>query len=334
MRNGSDFLLSSRLQPNHSSPTFTERMTKTTKAYLALIFLCIVWGTTYLALRIAVVAFPAFLLAAIRQLVSGMIILGIGYSLSRQVDVSFRNLRHQALVGFLLITMGNGLVSWGEKYVPSGVAALICSLMPICAVVINLLISKKERINPTILIGMLLGMGGVGLIFKDDVAALSDTRYMAGMLAIFIATASWALGSVLSKKKIHSANPIFNAGLQVLLGGLFLLVLSPFIDPYDQLNILDHQVLFPLLYLIIFGSVIAYTAYMFALTVLPVGIVTLYAYVNPLVAVVLGYLWLQERLTVYTLLAFVAIVSGVYLVNFGYRRQQRKEVASTSADAG
>ena len=299
-------------------------MSKTTKAYLALLFICIAWGTTYLAIRLAVLAFPAFLLAAIRQFISGVIIIGIAYFLNKKVDLSKTNLRHQALVGFLLITAGNGLVSWGEKYVPSGVAALICSLMPICAVIINLIISKKDKLNATIVFGMLLGLVGVALIFKDDVAALSDKRYLTGIIVTFIATTSWSLGSVINKKKQNQINPTFNAGLQVTFGGLFLFICSPFIDDYTKVDFFNKEFIYPLIYLIVFGSVLAYTAYMYALKELPVGIVTLYAYVNPLVAVVLGYFWLNEKLTGYTILAFVAIVSGVYIVNYGYKRQQRK----------
>src|SRR5690606_428590 len=133
------------------------------------------------------------------------------------------------------------------------------------------------------------------------------------------------LGRVLNKKKNALINPTFNAGLQVLFGGLFLFLFSPFFDDYSRLHLFHQDVLYPLLYLIIFGSVLAYTAYMFALKELPVGIVTLYAYVNPLVAVILGYFWLQEKLTLYTLFAFIAIVSGVYIVNYGYKRQQKKQ---------
>lgn len=301
-------------------------MTKTTKAYIALLFLCIVWGTTYLALRLAVVHFPPFLLAGIRQLISGIIILAIGYSFNKTIDLSKKNLLHQGLVGFLLITMGNGLVSWGEKYIPSGVAALICSLMPICAVIINLIQSKKDKLNGIIIFGMLLGMCGVGLIFKDDLEALNNKYYLYGMLATFIATTSWALGSVLNKNRYNPTNPTFNAGLQVVMGGIFLFAFSPLIDSYQNMDILHPDVLYPLIYLIVFGSILAYTAYMFALKELPVGIVTLYAYVNPLVAVVLGYFWLDENLTGYTLLAFISIIAGVYLVNYGYKRQQRKAI--------
>lgn len=299
-------------------------MSQHTKAYLALIFICIVWGTTYLAIRVGVLHFPAFLFAAIRQLISGIIIMGIGLAITRKVDISAGNLRHQAIIGFLLITMGNGLVTWGEKYVPSSVAALICSLMPLIAVLVNLAMSKKERINAPIITGMLLGFAGVGLIFKDDVSAITNEQYLLGALATFLATSSWAVGSVFNKKKISPVNPVFNAGLQLLFGGMFLLAASPVADNYTHMNIWHPEVLWSLLYLIVFGSVAAYTAYMFALRVLPVGIVTLYAYVNPLVAVLLGYFLLKEPITWITAIAFISIVGGVYIVNYGYKKQHRE----------
>ena len=298
-------------------------MTNQAKAYAALAFICIAWGTTYLAIRLGVEHFPAFLYAAIRQVISGLIILIIGWFMQKKADLAIRNLLHQALIGFLLITMGNGLVTWAEKYIPSGVAALICSLMPLIAVLINLMSAKKEKVNLLIFLGMLSGFAGVGLIFRDDMASLGDPQYLLGMLAILVATSSGALGSVINKNRPSLVNPVFNSGLQLLFGGLFLSIISPFADTYSNLDIFRPEVIWSLVYLIIFGSVLAYTAYMFALKELPVGIVTLYAYVNPLVAVVLGYLILAEPVTWFTALAFVCIVGGVYLVNFGYRRQQR-----------
>ncbi|RYE18105.1 MAG: EamA family transporter [Sphingobacteriales bacterium] len=298
-------------------------MKNQTKAYLALAFIAIVWGTTYLAIRVAVMQYPAFLMAAVRQATSALIIMGIGYGMSRKVDLSTQNIKQQALVGFLLITLGNGLVSWAEKYVPSGVAALICSMMPIVTVIINLTTVKGERINASIIIGMLLGFAGIALIFKDDLDKFGSTEYLLGIICVFVATSSWALGSVLNKKRTSKINPIFNSGMQVAFGGLFLFILSPFVDSYDNLVLWQPDAFWSLVYLIIFGSVLAYTAYMYALKELPVALVSTYAYVNPLVAVILGYFILSEPLTWFTALAFLSIMIGVFLVNRGYRQQPR-----------
>ncbi|HEY9177449.1 MAG TPA: EamA family transporter, partial [Flavipsychrobacter sp.] len=141
---------------------------------------------------------------------------------------------------------------------------------------------------------------------------------------IFIGTASWAFGSIKSKALMGVKNPIFNAAMQLFFGGFFLLVLSPAVDSYENFEPFQPDALKAMAYLILVGSFLAFTAYMFALKVLPVGIVTLYAYVNPLVAVILGYFILDERLTWFTALAFATIVSGVYLVNVGYRKQKFK----------
>lgn len=296
-------------------------MNKSTKAYLALLFICIVWGTTYLVIRIAVLHCPSFLFAGLRQVISGIIIMTAGFMMSKRIDFSKDNLLHQALVGFLLITVGNGLVSWGEMHIPSGVAALICSLMPIVTVIINLSVSKKEKINAQIAIGMTLGFSGVALIFRNDISSISNKVYLLGAFATLIATSSWALGSVINKKKTTHINPLFNSGLQLFFGGILLFVCSPIIDDYSNLHFFQKEVIGSLVYLIIFGSVLAYSAYMYALKELPVGIVALYAYVNPLVAVVLGFFILNEPLTWFTVLAFITIVSGVYLVNYGYKLQ-------------
>lgn len=252
-------------------------------------------------------------------------------ALNRKADLSWANLRHNIIVGFLLITIGNGLVTWGEKQIPSGVAALICSLMPMSAVVIGLTSSAREKINGIIVAGLILGFCGVALIFKDNIADLANGSYLLSMFAIFIATNSWALGSVMNKKRPSNINPFFNAGVQLFAGGIFLFGFSPLFDVYGTESILDTEVLWSMIYLIIFGSILAYTAYMYALKELPVGVVTLYAYINPLVAVVLGYFMMGEQLTLFTFLAFVTIATGVYVVNFGYQKQKKQTETQNAA---
>lgn len=291
------------------------------KALLAFFFICIAWGTTYLAIKVGVSAWPAFLYAGVRQVISGIIIIAVALAINKKVDLSWPNLRHQMLIGFLMITAGNGLVSWGEKFIPSGVAALICAMMPVCAVIINLGMNKSERMNTLIAIGMALGFCGVALNFKDSFADLGNTKYVIGIIATLIATTSWALGSILNKRKKDQVNPVFNSGLQLGFGGVFLLMGSPLIDNYQTADFSNKDALWALIYLIVIGSVLAYTAYMYALKELPVGLVMAYAYVNPLVAVILGFFLLNEPLTIFTGVSFISILLGVYLVNKGYQKQ-------------
>ncbi len=297
------------------------------KAYLALIFVCIVWGTTYLAIRIGVKHYPPLLFAGIRQTVAGLLLGGMALAFNKKTDFSIKNIRRQALVGFLMLSLGNGLVTWGEKYIPSGVAALICSLMPIFAVVFNLASTKTERLNLLTAAGMLLGTCGVGLIFRQDLANMSNPAYLAGMLATLFATSSWALGSIVNKKTVNPVNPFLNSGMQLFFGGIFMLAGSTILEDVRHTDLSDRDGLYALFYLITFGSVLAYGAYMYALSKLPIGIATLYAYINPPVAVILGYLALGEPINGYTISSFAAIMVGVYVVNRGYRSAHQVKAA-------
>ena len=304
-------------------------MSKQPKAYAALVFVCIVWGTTYLAIRVGVMHYPAFLFAGTRQTVSGLILMGIALAANRNMDLSKANILRQMLMGFLMLTVGNGCVTWGEKTVPSGVAALICSAMPIFAVLFGLLSSKRDRFNSFIGFGMTLGVAGVALIFRNSFKDLSNQNYLVGAFAILLATCSWAYGSVLNKKNINPVNAFLDSGMQLFFGGMFMLMLSPAIDDLHNVQWWDRNGFLSLLYLISFGSVGAYAAYTYTLSKLPVGIATIYAYINPLVAVIMGYFILQEELSIYTGLAFVTIIVSVFLVNKGYRKQHASELKTS-----
>ena len=298
-------------------------MNPKTKAYLSYAYVAIIWGTTYFAIRVAVLHLPPFLMAGIRQIVSFFVIAAIALSLNRQYNFSKQNLLCNAIIGFLMITIGNGVVSAAERIIPSGVAALVCSMMPISVVILNLLFSKAERPTPLIVLGMLLGFTGVALIFRNDMAALSDPQYLFGILATLVATFGWGGGSILSKKWSNPVNPMLDAGVQVGFGGIFLLLFSPLIDDYSTTDWHNAEALWALVYLIIFGSVIAFTAYRYALKNLPVGFVTSYAYINPLVAVIIGF-FAGEVVTAWTILSFIAIITGVAIVNTGYQRRKKQ----------
>jgi drug/metabolite transporter (DMT)-like permease len=304
-------------------------MAKHTKAYIALVYICVVWGTTYLAIKVGVKHYPAFLFAGTRQTVAGIILMTAALFLSKEKDLSTRNIVRQMLVGFLMLTTGNGLVSLGMRFIPSGISALICSMMPIFAVLINLTSSKKDHFNATIGFGLLLGTCGVGLIFRHNLAEISKPAYLGGIFLTIVATAGWALGSTINKRHENAVNPFFNSGLQLLFGGMFMLMMSPAIDNYTGLE-WNTTAILSLAYLIVFGSALAYAAYMYALSKLPVGIATLYAYINPLIAVVAGFLFLNEELNIYTGLAFATIVLSVYFMNRGYRKQHPRATNTAS----
>lgn len=308
-------------------------MAKQTKAYIALLFICIVWGTTYLAIRVGVMHYPALLFAGVRQTIAGIILMIAALTINKRKDLSAKNIARQVLIGFLMLTVGNGCVTWGEQYIPSGIAALVCSVMPLFAVMMNLASSKRDHFNATIGLGLLLGVTGVALIFRQNLADIAKPEYLAGMVAIIIATAGWAVGSAINKKDHSPINAFFNSGMQLFFGGLCMLILSPAIDNYSGMQLWNASGIAAMVYLIIFGSVLAYAAYMYALSKLPVGLATIYAYINPLIAVIVGYAFMQEPLNVYIAMAFVTIALSVYLVNSGYRKQVKYQTTELIAEA-
>jgi drug/metabolite transporter (DMT)-like permease len=286
--------------------------------YLALTAVCIIWGTTYLALRIAVLHFPPFLFTAIRQTTAGLLLLAFMLTAGKAKWPSKELIFRQAIGGFFMISLGNGLVAWAEMHIPSGVAAIICSLMPVVVIVFNMMINRDERPSFLIVSGVILGLSGIVLIFSEYISEFTKSGYVTGIVFTFAAVLAWAGGSIWIKKKNVDSNPFVNAGLQMFFGGF---ILFPFSLAFDDFNHISWtgDVGFSLLYLIIFGSLIAYASYALALRKLPMTIVSLYAYVNPLVAVILGWLVLSEKLNTRVWIAMLLTVAGIYIVNKGYQ---------------
>jgi drug/metabolite transporter (DMT)-like permease len=287
-------------------------------AYLGLAAVCLIWGTTYLALRIAVLHFPPFLFTAIRQTVAGLILLTVMLTIGKAKLPSKQHIWQQAIAGFFMMSLGNGLVAWAEMHIPSGVAAIICSLMPVVVIMVNVMINKDERPTIPIIMGVIIGLIGIVMIFSEHMAEFSKSEYRLGIVMTFGAVIAWASGSIWMKKKNLESNPFVNAGLQMLFGGLWLIPMSLAFDDLSSVS-WSPEAAYSMLYLIVFGSLIAYASYSYALRKLPMTIVSLYAYVNPIVAVLLGWLVLDEKLNAKIIVAIILTVAGIYIVNKGYQ---------------
>jgi drug/metabolite transporter (DMT)-like permease len=229
---------------------------------------------------------------------------------------SRENIIRQAIAGFFMITMGNGLVAYAEILIPSGVAAIICSLMPMMVILINLTVNREEKPTIPIVLGVMVGLVGIIMIFGQHIDEFSKIEYQVGIFLIFLAVVCWAGCSVWLKKK-SEGNLFLNASLQMFFGGVWTIPLSLLFDDFSILS-WSAEAAYSLAYLIIFGSVIAYACYSYALRKLPMTILSLYAYVNPVVAVILGWLILDEKLNALIVAAIGVTVAGIYIVNRGY----------------
>ncbi|MDQ3395580.1 MAG: EamA family transporter, partial [Bacteroidota bacterium] len=260
---------------------------------------------------------PPFMFSGIRQIVAGSLLVLFFYFKGRKLP-SKKDLISFSISGALMIGVGNGLVAWAEVHVSSGLAAIICSLVPIWIILFNLVGHRAEKINGLIIIGMLLGIIGLLLIFNDNLADFTNPAYTWGIVAIFIANAGWALGTVITKKFKTDVDPINASGWQIFLGGLCLGTVSLLSEDLSQANF-TIEATFALVYLIFFGSILAFGCYIYALSKLPAGLVAIYAYVNPVVAVLLGWLVLGEKINLTVVLACGIILLGIFMVNQGYK---------------
>lgn len=290
------------------------------KAFAALLIVCFFWGTTYLALRIGVKDFPPFLFSGIRQVIAGFLLITILFFFKKLEKVTFKDVIKQVLPGILLITLGNGIIGWSELYIPSGLAALIVSVIPIYIVAINILTGKEQKkLNAKVILGFLLGCAGIILIFKDNLSDLAKPEYLWSIIAAFGASLFWAFGSVYMKHTTFNTNAYTNASIQFTSGGIGLMFLSLLFDDYDQLSHVTSESIWALVYLTLIGSLLTYLAYLYAIQYLPIIMVSTYAYVNPIIAIILGVIILNEKITWTTVLALVTTLYGVYLINSGYR---------------
>ena len=294
-----------------------------TRAYIALTLVCVLWGTTYFAIKIGIDHFPPFAFMGIRHTVAG-ILLAVFLLVFRVGKDSFtwKNIRQQLIPGLLMIGLGNGLLGWVEKYVPTGLIAILFALVPIYVVVYNLASGKREVPNKAVIAGIFTGLAGVLLIFRDSLSQMTDRSYASGLAVAFCCTLFWAAGSIISKNNRSATGPFFNTAIQLLSGGIFLLAVSLVTESRTQQPTLTSEVIWAMAYLIVFGSLIGFMAYVYAVEHLPLEQVTIHTYVNPLVAILLGWAFLGETVTGNILLATLLILWSVYMVNRALRKRK------------
>ncbi|POY35384.1 hypothetical protein C3K47_15075 [Solitalea longa] len=294
-----------------------------TKAYIALAIICVTWGTTFLATRVGIQSIPPILFGAIRQTLAALFFFTV-FFIRGGVLPKWKDMRMQVVAGLLMIALGNGVVAWGIKYVSSGLATIICSMMPIWVILINLVSNSGEKLNWKIGLGTLMGFTGLALIFRDHLTELQNKEYLFGIIVIVFASISWTLGTMIAKKNFsEKVNPFLSSGIQTLTGGLLLFVFSPFVDNYEHLKF-NQNALLALAYLVILGSAVSYTCYSYALSKLPTSVVAMYAYINPVIAVIMGWLILDEKLNSVIGISAAIILTGLYLVNQGFKAQTVK----------
>jgi drug/metabolite transporter (DMT)-like permease len=283
-------------------------------AYVAFGIVCLVWGTTYLAIRVAVETIPPLLLTGIRYLAAGLIMLAVVKIRGEKLPRDPRVLLELALIGALMVGGGNLSVVWAEQYVPSGMAALFVATAPFWASILEAMRKNGEHIGLHRGIGMLVGFLGVALLVTPTGAGGHlAPGFLAGAIAIQFGSFCWQYGMVRGKHHLHGVSLLPSATLQMLIGGALVTTVGLLIGEGSRF-VVTPRTFAGLAYLTIFGSVIAYSAFIYALAHMRATSLSLYAYVNPAVAVILGWLILNEKLTWVSVVAMVVILGGVAIV--------------------
>jgi drug/metabolite transporter (DMT)-like permease len=296
----------------------TQRHATTTQIWAALSAVYLVWGSTYLAIRVADRTMPPFLMAGSRFLIAGGLLFAWAVRRGDRAGDPLRwpQWRSALIVGALLLAGGNGGVSWAEQRVPSGVASLLIALVPIWMALFLVLLGN-ERVRLGTVAGLLVGFAGTALLVRATGSSSgTGTADVLGIVVLIGASISWASGSVISRGMPLARRPLVATGMEMICGGAVLIVLGAATGELSGLDVrlISGESLAGWLYLITVGSLVGFAAYMWLLRNAPTPLVSTYAYVNPVVAVFLGWAILSEPVTSTVALAALLIVGAVALI--------------------
>jgi drug/metabolite transporter (DMT)-like permease len=287
----------------------------TTLVIVAFAAVYVVWGSTYLAIRVGIESFPPFVLAGLRHLVAGLILFPV-VRWKTGIRPTAANWKAAVIVGFLLLFIGNGGVSWAEQLVPSGVTALLVATVSLWLVIVDWLRPHGNRPGPKVILGLLMGFGGLLLLVGPSHLGGSGRVDPLGAGVLVFASFAWACGSLYTKHGGMPASPMLGVAMQSLTGGVILLIAALLTGEFRGFHFgaISLRSWVALVYLIAFGSGIGFSAYIYILHKSTAARVATYAFVNPVVALFLGWLIVGEAITLRTVLAAAVILTAVILV--------------------
>lgn len=307
-------------------PSFIKNRGTRFKAFLALGLVSFFWGTTWIASKEGVRHMPALQLAGIRQLAGGLLYLVFFMSKGR-IWPRGKEWWPILMLSFLNFMLSNALSTWGVKYISAGLGSIIGATFPLWMVVIGLFNNKKS-IPPKAITGFILGFTGICVIFYEHLYDFLNAGFLFGIILSLAATWSWAFGTIYTKKNTKSFNPYFSFGLQMIISGTVILSICEPTNLSIPLKDIPWQSWAAIGYLVIFSSVISFIAYLYALQHLSAEQTSIYAYINPIVAVSFGAMLFGEKLTIFIVFGGIITLFGVYLINHALRTDRAKQLAA------
>jgi drug/metabolite transporter (DMT)-like permease len=302
------------------------------KAYIALSATSIIWGTTWVASKIGVQKAPALEVASIRQFIGGALYVVFFLVIKKLPLPTLKQLGWLTFMGILMFVSSNGIATMALKYVSSGLGALIAALYPLFVVLIEMIFYKNKKITALTFTGIILGIGGIGVVFYDDAFHNRTEGYVLGVILSLIAMITWSVATIFIARKKADINPYYATGWQMLISSVILFGMVLISGDHIPLSAIPAQTWGALAYLILAGSIFTFVAFIYSMKHLEPAIASLYAYINPIVAILVGSLVANEKLTITILVGSLITLSGVYLVNRSMK-QKKGSLAASDADA-
>jgi drug/metabolite transporter (DMT)-like permease len=323
LRSGELREIGGRFGPAHGTGNVSSVQPSTTGLVAAFAAVYLIWGSTYLGIRYAVETIPPLLMMGMRHLTAGTLL----YAWARWRGVPAPRLRewtYPAVIGTLLFLGGHGSLAWAEQRVPSGIAALMVATLPMWIVVLARIWGTERKLSGRSVAGLVLGFGGVLVLFGPDAWRHNGDVSLLDAGAVLFGTFIWAAGTIYMRNVKMPQSPLLSSAMQMLAGGVSLLIAATLVGETGRFHFVEvsSRSWMALAYLIGFGSIIAFTAYTWLHMVAPPSRVATYAYVNPVVAVLLGWALAREPMGVSTWIAMIVILAGVGLVNAGNKKEE------------
>ena len=306
-------------------------MANNKKAYLALTVTSVVWGTTWVASKMGVAHLPAFELASIRQFMGGSIYV-IFFLIMGEKLPNKKQFAWLLPMAFLMFVSSNGIATYGLQFITSGLAALIAALYPLSVVLIERYYFKAIRITPQTLLGLFLGLLGILFIFYKDSLEMHGTRYLLGVGLSLFAMITWSVGSIIMSRNKINMNAYYSIGWQMLISAFTMGLITLLSGNYVPLHEIPAKTWGILAYMVLGGSVLAFVSFIYSMKHLKPAIASLYAYINPIVAIWVGSLLLNEKMTLNNIIGTLSTLIGVYLVNKSLKNQKDPVEAIADAD--
>lgn len=294
------------------------------RGYIALATTSILWGTTWVASKLGVNEIPALQMAYIRQFIAGLCFVLFFMWYRKLPFPSAKQFRWLTVMAILMFVFANGLSTWAIKYIPTGLAALIGALYPLSVVIIERIFFHSKKMTILTFLGLFLGITGVGIVFYENAFGHFNYTYLTGLSLSVFAMLSWSFGTVFLTRNKENINPYYGTGWQMLISAVILCLFAETMQPSVPFAAISVKVWLVIFYLVLFGSIISFVAFIFSMKKLPAAIASLYAYINPLVAMVVAAIVLNEKLTINILWGAIVTLIGVFLVNYSIRKDKQK----------